>query len=90
MIFIHATFKQYLLLVYSNNHHGSNKIVEITADTYRGLPECSWLEIMVSERERGGPHPLGVFQMEGETGNKQVNKISINYDKRPRGSETEY
>lgn len=51
MIFIHSMFKQYLLLVCSNNHHGSNKIVEITADTYGGLPECSWLEIVGSERE---------------------------------------
>lgn len=37
---IHSTFKRYLLQAYSNNHHGSNKTVEVTADTYWGLPEC--------------------------------------------------
>lgn len=31
---IHSMFKRYLLQAYSNNHPGSNKILEITADTY--------------------------------------------------------
>lgn len=34
---IHSAFKWYLLLVYGNSHLGSNKRVEVTADTYRRL-----------------------------------------------------
>lgn len=47
---------------------------------------------MASERDRGGPYPPGVFQLEGETDNKQVNyqinKITMNSDKKPKGNET--